>query len=223
MVGVVEFLEIGMTSRLFLVAALAVVAAGANAQSLKFVGTQLPNPETVTALIGGGTERTVQAVGLKFTDGTNSYETYCADIMSSLDSGFHNYSHQLIDMNQNNGLSLAAKILAENVGRADTTQKQAGLQMAIWEALFDGGASFNENAGDLRFSVQTKNSLLEYAGEYYANGVVSTLKPVAYHAYSQGHGSQSQIYLASVPEPATMAAIGAGVAFLARRRKKNAK
>lgn len=97
----------------------------------------------------------------------------------------------------------------------------AGLQLAIWEVLFDDGRSlvYDSTAGN-RFYVTAASSGALSAGAGYlaalnAWGTDYTTASAVWLDVPSGHG-QDQI---TTPEPATLLLLGTGLAGLATRRR----
>ena len=144
--------------------------------------------------------------------------TYCADALSRLNSASNSYNVSQLNLSLNTNLGKAGTILANNQAGAITAAQQAGLQLAVWEAIYDGGATFDaSNAG---FKAQNVSSeILGFASQYYATYSTTPTNSVTYFG-STGAGGQSQ--MTAVPEPMTVAALGMGSLVLLRRRRKSA-
>lgn len=195
-------------------------AASANAQSLKFTGTQL-NPVDSGTINVNGNSSTVEMGALVFSTGTKSIVTYCADATSPLNNSNNPYSVSGVNMNDGSGLALAAKILATNFDVATNKDQQAALQVAIWDALYDNGSSFNYSSGKFKVTNGLSSSVLSLASTYYTNGKNSNPTTAVELFTSQGAGGQSQLHV--VPEPASLAVLGLGVFGLVRRRKSSSR
>lgn len=198
------------------------MAAGARAESLKFTGMDLANPHTVSITVNGTGPVSVKAGRLTFTDGADTISTYCADALRFLNHSFNNYNSLTLDTTGVNGLARAGRILGHAFNDANTANKQAGLQLAIWSALYDNGSSFSDNGTN--FKVSNANAqTLSLAEMYYAAGNQQLPNTTAVRFYEGvGNHAQSQMTVQCVPEPASMAALGLGLATIVRRRRKAA-
>ena len=196
------------------------VASVANAQSLKFLGTQL-NPVDNGTIMVNGTTTTVPMGAFVFSTGSGNITTYCADALAALNSNSNPYTVGAVNMSNGTGLALAAKILNSGFGSATTADQQAGLQLAIWDALYDNGSSFNASAGNMKVVSGVNAASLGFASSYYTAGVNSSATSGVELFKATSPGGQDQLHV--VPEPATLAILGMGALGLIRRRKLSKK
>ncbi len=192
------------------------VATSAHAQSLKFLGTQLSPVNNGTIMVNS-TTTTVPMGAFVFSNGSSNIVTYCADALAALNSNSNPYTEGPVNMTNGTGLALAAKILGSSFNAATTADQQAGLQLAIWDALYDNGSSFNGSAGSLKVVSGVNAASLGFASSYYTAGVNSNATSGVELFKSTGAGGQDQLHV--VPEPASFAVLGLGVFGLVRRRK----
>lgn len=162
--------------------------------------------------LNGATENVGVGI-LKFLNGSSTLYTVCGDLSSPLDNSAHSYS-LAVTPNDNSGIGKAGHIVSTYFKDALTSNDKAtGLQLAVWEAIYDDGATFNASAGkfELPSNSGVSAAALSYASLYY--GATSG---VANRYSSSACGSQAQF--SPVPEPASMAAIGLGAIGVFRRR-----
>ncbi len=141
----------------------------------------------------------------------------CADIFSTLDGGSHTYDLSLTP-NDFSPLGRAGKIVASYFNIATTAAQAQGLQLAVWESLYDNGSTFGSGAGRFQLSgdfgdVAQAGSAANFAKTYYEGAKSGQ----AVFTRTGAAGGQSQ--LAPVPEPASLCALAIGGAALLRRRR----
>jgi hypothetical protein len=211
-----------MNTKSLVLAAFAVaIVAPANAQNLQYTGAELSGIKSATISVNGGANKNVLAGRLKFTDGTNNLLTYCIDAESPLNGAVHGYTSNTLNTNAANGLAYAGRIVGNAFNLATTTEQQAGLQLAVWSAIYDAGTSFTANGANFKVS-NVNQAVLNWANTYYAGKNAPLPATIAIKTFTtQANGGQSQITTEVVPEPASMIALGAGLAMIARRRKSN--
>lgn len=201
-------------------AATAALSTSAFAQNLQYTGMDRPDALSASISVNGSSFYGVMAGRLNFTDGTNNFDTYCANALTFLNGGFNTYTPSSVDLSGASNLSLAGRILANSFDTATTADEQAGLQLALWSAIYDGGASFDANGTNFKVSGVNANAL-NFASSYYLLNTDPGTHFVT-HYTSNANGAQNQLTAAPVPEPFTMLTLGAGALALGLRRRRKA-
>jgi hypothetical protein len=205
--------------RLILPVFAAVALAGsAQALDLTFAGMSLPNSEKASISVNGSSFTNVYAGQINFTSSTGSLSSYCADALSFLNNGSHSYTVSQLTLTPDTNIGKAGTILANNQAGALTAAQQAGLQLAVWEAIYDGGTTFDANGASFK-AKNVSDEILGYASQYYGTYCNTPTNGVMSLSTNQA-GGQSQ--MTAVPEPMTVAALGMGSLALLRRRRKSA-
>ncbi len=219
--------------KVFIGAILSLFVVGfANADVLDFTGLNLGTHLTID-LTYNNVDYHVAAGKLDFKDVTTGQDlvTVCADLTENLGGGNQNYGVSLAPPdNQFPGGDKAAQIVANEFNLATTWQQQAGLQLAVWDALYNNNTSFDLTNASSPLSITNwdgtsiadQNSINAYAQQYYA-GYNMGGQCLFFNATTPGsntvNGGQSQF--APVPEPASFGALAVGlIGLVVRRRAK---
>ncbi len=208
----------------------------ANADSLAFAGTG----KGVGGITIGGSLVNISNVFAGELDWTwlsappagfdSSIVTYCVDILNDVTStqDMTVLSTDLLtpatstDVTPDAGMKAAwlFNTFAADVDSSGTDAQAAGLQIAIWKALYDTDASLT--TGNVTFSGLSSDVALAATSYlqalYYAPGVYHTSTAVWLDALDPPRGA-GQDQITGVPEPGTLFLMATGaIAFFRRRR-----
>ncbi len=121
--------------------------------------------QNVTVCIDNDLVETSFAGKLRFFDGKRSWMSLCADVRSPIRNG-QTFS---ITLRRTDSLGLGYKMAGSIVYHcfeaARTEAQCAGLQLAVWEAIEDGGDQPDFTSG--HFRVRADATVLAYATAYY--------------------------------------------------------
>ena len=157
---------------------------------------------------------------LNFTDLTNNValQLYCADL-NDLISGGQTYNVNLSPTISDSAYQLAGSIVSNFYSTVTSNDDATALQVAVWYAIYNGNVATN-TGGTFQLDstwYSTHASVVNQAIAMTGTASSNVLDAVLYKADPQGSG-QDQI--GPVPEPITMLALGAGLAAMARKRRK---
>lgn len=202
---------------------LATVATSSFAQStnLTFKGMELSQPDVVTVTLNGNKDQ-VYAGALQFKTSTgDSLISYCADLSASLDSSSHSYTYSGTGTSNSSPIDIAGSILSDNFGLATTADEQAGLQLAVWSAIYNDGSIYTDQTGAFHLKGVNQgnfNSVESYAAQYYTSGY--NFPNSAWYYQASSEDGQSQLAPEAVPSPSSFGFIAIGIAGLIARRRR---
>ncbi len=139
--------------------------------------------------INGGRVHTGFAGKLAFRDQNRSWSSYCAQVSSPIVSGQYFMVILLSSKKKGGNIAKAGNIVAKFFSKAQTADQCAGLQLAIWEAIEDGGTKPNFLGG--KFQAQGSREVMAFAEEFY--GAVSEDGDAIYLEHDWPNGGQDQI------------------------------
>jgi hypothetical protein len=154
-------------------------------------------------------------------NGGASFDMYCVDLDHTV-SPPSTYQVDVLSLAPlSNGL-LAGRLYEKYAHTVNTARKGAALQLAIWDAVVDGGNGFT--TGNLKNN-GTSSATINQAKAYLTGALASNLTPTTNYlrAKDHPHGRNQNMIggCEPVPEPASMAAILIGAAGVIRRRRKS--
>jgi hypothetical protein len=214
-------------------ALLCLVPSAAGAETLDFTGigkasvVSISGLRTVTAWAG---ELDWSWIGTPPAGFSQSLYSYCVDVLNNeADPQYNVTVRSTDDMTLNpqpySSAGAGAKIgwlvntYAANIHAYGTNEEAAGLQVAIWETLYDSTGPFNLAAGQFIVSASAgvMSAATNYLSALYSSG--GTGSAVWLDSPGNGNG-QDQV---TVPEPSTLALLMlAAAAIFAFRRKSPA-
>ncbi len=205
---------------------LAIAALGVGSQAAGLYNYNLDNPQNATTgqtrfvntgigqnvTINNGSNMNVFAGQMNNTFAGTTYAMMCVEIEQHANGNNSTYTREEL-----NG-QLGWLINQMNTGL--TNAQAAGLQVAIWETVYD-----HTGAGEFVYSLDAGNFKLVTTGDVRteAQGWLTMVGESNLGGYFHFTNQANQDYIMAnpVPEPATMLGLGAAVSMMiARRRKK---
>lgn len=180
--------------------------------------------KTATIYMNGNKLGTFKTGKIDFVDTTTnmSYTTVCADVTSELNGQSHSYSPSMTDPTGSSRVDIAGRIVGTFFAGAVSADQQSGLQLAVWDALYNSTSSFSldNHKSNSGFSVTGASSgALNWANTYF--GAVAGDTGSALYFHTSANGGQSQMTAQAVPEPSALLGLGIMSLGLLRRFKKS--
>jgi hypothetical protein len=141
--------------------------------------------QAVQVSIDGGHVKTTFAGKLGFRDGTRSWTSVCAAVRSPISNGQYFAVRALPSSKVGGTVALAGNIVAKHFDSATTADQCAGLQLAVWEAIEDGGDHADFSRG--HFQARATRNAMAYAVKYYE--AIAEKGEAAFLQTGQGGGS----------------------------------
>ena len=185
---------------------LGVTAASQAADSFNLLGLA---PQAGTLALSGILNNTYSAGPFNASlNGGPSMEVYCADLGHSAAYNSPMTVNVVDTSTLGSGYQLAAQILNKHFASADTALERAALQGAIWRSIYGNSISLNDGT----------SGAAALAESYLTEDLTGYSTSARY--YDLGSANQSMMGVQSVPEPASIAALGVGALGVLKRRKK---
>lgn len=122
--------------------------------------------ETVTVCLDCRKVETTFAGKLGFRDRAGAQQlSVCVNVRGPISIGQSFWVKPMMTQRAGGHYALAGNIVAKDFSRARSQAQCAGLQLAVWEAIEDGGRYPDFGGG--RFMVQASPAALAWAAEYY--------------------------------------------------------
>ncbi|HVT14174.1 MAG TPA: PEP-CTERM sorting domain-containing protein [Fimbriimonadaceae bacterium] len=177
------------------------------------------NRFVLTTFTGGDPLQNTQAGPMAaMLDGTFGFDAYCVDSGHSPLFGSA-YNVNMVTL-PDAGLPNSGRIayMYQTFAPTVTNQDQgAGLQLAIWDVLVDGGDGLTNG----NFKASSVTTTMTAAANYLSQSVGHTGTATWYQGLPRGNGQpQDLIGGTPVPEPASLLVLGGAAAFFLRKRKR---
>ena len=156
-------------------------------EPIKVLFAQSGLGRNVTVIVDGRAKTTF-AGKLRFREQHRSWQSVCAEVRKPISTGQIFQVRPVNSQKVGGNISLAGNIVAKHFDAARTPDQCAALQLAVWEAVEDGGKTPNFQQG--RFRAVASPAVLHHAEEFYQ--AINEAKDAAYLETAQG-GGQGQL------------------------------
>lgn len=137
-----------------------------------------------------GRSKTTFAGKLGFRDQNRTWQAVCAEVRKPITAGQFFMLRPVNSQKMGGNVALAGNIVAKHFDSARTADQCAALQLAVWEAVEDGGKVPNFGSG--RFRAMAAYNVLDLASDFYES--IIEAKEAAYlETVQDGNGGQGQL------------------------------
>ncbi|MBC8065318.1 MAG: hypothetical protein H7Y17_10835 [Chlorobia bacterium] len=143
---------------------------------------------TVTVFVNGRSKTTF-AGKLGFRDQNRSWQSVCAEVNKPISAGQFFQVRPTNSQKIGGNVALAGNIVAKHFDSARTADQCAGLQLAVWEAIEDGGPRANFMGG--KFRAMATRAAMDYAEDFYQ--AINDARDAAYLQSGGEGGGQGQL------------------------------
>ncbi len=140
---------------------------------------------SVTVIVDGRAKNTF-AGKLNFREQNRSWQSVCAEVNKPISAGQFFTVRPVNSQKVGGNVALAGNIVAKHFNSAKTADQCAALQLAVWEAVEDGGKTPNFMQG--RFRAMASPAVLHHAEDFYQ--AIIEAKAAAYLETAQGGQGQ---------------------------------
>jgi hypothetical protein len=152
--------------------------------------------QSVTVYLDGWQVKSTFAGKLGFQDRLGSWFSVCANVRAPMARGQAFYVHPKLSASMGGNFAKAGNIVAKYLATAQTPEQCAGLQLAVWEAIEDGGAKADFSGG--KFMARGSANAITYAEMYYAS--VAALDEETDPVYLEPATAAGQAQLTTAPK-----------------------
>lgn len=122
---------------------------------------------TVTVMLDGKRTKSTYAGVLGFRDASTAWTSVCADVRAPISKGQRFKVRPIAARELGLNIARAGAIVAKYLPQVRTADECAGLQLAVWEAVEDGGEQADFLSG--KFRAQAPRTALNFAQQMYLN------------------------------------------------------
>lgn len=158
-------------------------------QPIEVQFAQSTSGRTVTIAVDGRLKETF-AGKLGFRDQNRTWQAVCAEVRKPITSGQFFMLRPVNSQKVGGNVALAGNIVAKHFNNAKTADQCAALQLAVWEAVEDGGKQANFGFG--KFRAMASPAVIDLANDFYES--INDAKQAAYlETVDGGGGGQGQL------------------------------
>ncbi len=182
--------------------------------NLTFVNTGAGQVVNITY---NSSSRDVFAGKLNFMKGSSSLQLVCGDLDHFISGGQSWNCSEVIASAVSVAMGKAGSIVGQGFAGAISNDDCAGLQLAVWETVYDYGTNgLTPDFSNGNFKTNAGGSVLAAANSYYSLLANPDAQAIYYRPIPTDAG---QGQLGPVPEPGSIVALAIGGLALLRRRK----